>query len=301
MNRRTSFFLALMLVGCQATQTVVEPKGGSKSESSDRPSPIVPNVADNSDENPSDPQKVSEKKITAEIAKQERDQVEATRVTVAQPGSNGWRLAKVDPLAFGAMLDDASKKWSDIAGSFEMTLQNTEMRGQQLGKFLISDKSLYRIEYVDVGDPTGPNVVRADGKNKLILNGKQPVKKGLVGQPGQPLAKGMFYRLFTRQAFEPFTEGRPTWEPVLSNLKQQGYSVTLESKDMESGGVMRPFYRLIAKKPGQGLNAFEARFDGIRLVPLTMKMNATSADGKPITAEWRAIWNFNQQVKDKLI
>lgn len=290
-----------MLIGCQATQTVVEPKGGNKSESSARPSPIVPTAAENSGEKPADPQRMSEKKITAEIAKQERDQVEATKVSVAQPGSNGWKLAKIDLLAFGTMLDDASKNWSDIAGSFEMTLQNTEMRGQQLGKFLISDKSLYRIEYVDVEDPTGPNVVRADGTNKLILNGKQPVKKSLVNQPGQPLAVGTFYRLFTRQAFETFTEGRPTWEPVISDLRRQGYSVTLESKDMESGGVMRPFYRLIAKKPGQGLNAFEARFDGIRLVPLTMKMNATSADYKPITAEWRAIWNFNQKVKAKLI
>lgn len=290
-----------MLVGCQATQTVVEPKGGNNSESAVLPTPSVPPASGSSGAKPSDPQRVSGKKITAEIAKQERDQVEATKVSVAQPGSNGWKLAQIDPLAFGTMLDDASRKWSDIAGSFEMTLQNTEMRGQQLGKFLISDQSLYRIEYVDVEDPTGPNVVRADGTNKLILNGKQPVKKSLVNQPGQPLSAGAFYRLFTRQAFETFTEGRPTWGPVLSNLKQQGYSVTLESKDMESGGVMRPFYRLIAKKPGQGLNAFEARFDGIRLVPLTMKMNATSANGKPITAEWRAIWNFNQKVKAKLI
>lgn len=301
MNRFAIIVFIALLAGCQPNQSVVEPKRGgatSKPDSSNEQAQgkTPSTTAENVQKPPAAPETVKK-----QIAKQQANQAKPVQVAVGEPGTNSWKAASLDPVTFAGKLDNATKNWKQIAGSFEMTLQNTQVKGQQVGTFMIEDNSLYKIEYVDIEHPTGPNLVRADGQNRVILHGKDPMKKTPVAQQGSAAEVKRFYTLFSRQVFETFTEGRPTWKPIMENLSQEGFKITLESKNMESGGVMRPFYRLIATKPGIGLNAFEARFDGIRLVPLTMKMNATDPKGKPIVAEWRSIWNFNQKVKDKLV
>ncbi|MBL8060254.1 MAG: hypothetical protein JNK63_06015 [Chthonomonas sp.] len=296
---------AILLAGCQPQQSVVEPKDEHVQRETtttpiDPTGSTGPTATTEPKETEQDPAKTTEE-VKKQLSQREAEQSRPVQVLVAKPGSNGWVPAGVEVAAFAVKLDKATENWKQVAGSFEMTLQNTKVKGKQIGTFLIEDKSLYKIDYVDVDYPTGPNLMRADGTNRTIHNGSKPVKKMPLGQKGEAPDVKHLHTLFSRQIFETLTEGRPTWEPVIDHLKKSGFKVTLESKNMESGGVMRPFYRLIATKPGIGLNAFEARFDGIRLVPLTIRVNATEPNNKPIVAEWRAIWNFNQKVKDRLV
>ncbi len=223
---------------------------------------------------------------------------------IVKPGTDGWSASTLTLADFAKRVDDAIGQLTDVAGGFEVELRNGELEGSQNGAIWISDPSIYRVDYVDIAAPTTLRRTTADGKSKKVLAAKgwgQPVAANKVGAPVDGKIVTELPRLFSRIVFESLTERRPTWGPLVTQLEKQGYEVTLESKNIPTGGVNRPYLRLVASRQGKGVNNFEVRLDGIRFVPLTIRMNGIDEKGRPITANWRAAWQFNQKVKEQIL
>ena len=303
----------LALSGCQTNQRVSvhpddmtpapKPNSGLPVEPAPDPTKATTPEAGTSETTPEKPEKP---RTPAQIARDKMKETAAAAVQpikVATPGSDRWQKAPISIADFAKKVDGAIAGLKGVAGGFEMDLRNAQLQGTQAGQFLIADPTIYRIDFADVDHPTGVQRYQANGKTKSVrLSDGKLVTSPLSKSPGagKP-STADFYRYFSKIAFEALAESRPTWVPLMEQFRQQGYKQSLEIKEMNSGGVMRPYYRLLMSRKGIGLNAFEARFDGIRFVPLTMKMNATDAKQRPITAEWRGEWHFNQSVKEAIL
>lgn len=312
----TCVSLILVLNGCQTNQQVslkpedMQPNRPASSPTSDENStPAVEGgTTQTSSEKTAEPSVNPAPESSPEkIAQDKLDQSNkaAIRVpSVAKPGSDGWTKANLSVSEFAAKVDLALMNLKNVAGTFEMDLRNAEMEGTQSGEFLVADSKVFRVDFVDVDHPNGISRTVADGRQRTVRTYEGISKPTPVDAKGVALdtsAVSKFYRFYSKTAFETLTEKRPTWVPLLNTLSSQGYSSSLETKQLDSGGVMRPYFRLILSRKGGGLNEFEARFDGLRFVPLTMKMRAQDAKGRPITGEWRGAWHFEQQVRDLIL
>ncbi len=225
------------------------------------------------------------------------------RPEIKPVGTDGWIALAQTPEEFGQTVDRAISSLSNVAGTFNIELRNESMEGSKSGQFLIASSAQYAIDTVDIDKPTVLNRTLANGSTKKSLSENGWTAPQAVSAQGKPVGQKVsntLSRNFSRLMFESLTERRPTWSPVLKSLEAEGFRVTLETKSISTSGVMRPYTRLVATRDGVGLNEFEVRFDGIRHVPLTVRMVSTAASGKPVTSEWRGKWKFNQKVSDEI-
>lgn len=314
-----SLIALCLIAGCSQKQGYDVPpdaKPGASNVPDERPVDIdatvpkpagEPNVASPNGQPPKADETEEPKKTSEQVGREKLAAAKEGIVkppVIVKPGTDGWSASTLTLADFAKRVDTAIGQLTDVAGGFEVELRNGELEGTQNGTFLVSDASIYRVDYVDIAAPTTLRRITANGKSKKILAAKgwgQPVAATTVGAPVDARIVAELPRMFSRIVFESLTERRATWGPMISQLEKQGYQVTLESKNIPTGGVNRPYLRLVASRKGKGANDFEVRLDGIRFVPLTIRMNGTDEKGRPITATWRGAWEFNQKVKEQIL
>lgn len=314
MNRPTLLLLAaLVLAGCQQaprpklTEEDLKPNGSGSAQTDSPSGQIEPDPGAGEPNTPQEPGSAARKPEEAPAPKTPPGMPPADRPivrppVVVKPESDGWKPVSFSQSEFTSRLDKAMTDLRDVAGSYEIELRNLELEGTQQGTFVIHDSTLYAIEGLTIDKPTAPRRFQADGEKKSALGptgwGKEIPVTALQAPPN--VTANQLVNEFPLLVFSGVFNRRPLWDKLVTNLENEGYTLHLETKDIAMQGRPRPFYRLVAKKEGSGLNTFEMRIDGIRWVPLTIRVLATGSGGKPITAEWRAQWSFNQKVEKVL-
>lgn len=229
----------------------------------------------------------------------ERPSMPTPRITPA--GTGGWMEAKLSPGEVGQKMDRALQSLKGLEAGYDVELENGEVVGTASGRIRVVDPTRYQVEYLVLADPTLSRRVLADGRQKKVFSregwSRPQSLRGGTQRSGRELVE-QFPDRFSQWVIEPLTSGQPVWSSLLPELEREGFTVEVEARQMVVNGQMRPFLRVVAERSGgsPGLQRLELRLDGVRYVPLTIRMIGQDAQQRPLKADWRARWLFNQKV-----
>lgn len=221
---------------------------------------------------------------------------------ISGAGEDGWSKAELSASELGAKLDEAIATLKDATADASISIENEELKGQLQLNIDVANPETYKIEYVLVTRPEETQVAVANGKKRSRLESSvwsapKPVASAGEAIDGRKLLS-TWADQFPSHAMRSLTDRQPTWRPLLEALErgELGFRMVVETKTMPVGGQPRPFFRVLAERPGTEQLRFEMRFDGTRFVPLTLRANRDRGPGASSKAQWTAGWKFGQKV-----
>jgi hypothetical protein len=240
-------------------------------------------------------------------AKVNRDGVPQQRAfEIDGAGQDGWRPARLTPQQLGERIDRALLSLRGAEADARMDVENERLRGRMNLEIRVASPEAFRVEYVLVSDPTVTHFTVADGNKRARFERGAWSAAAAADAPGTGAPADATIATwgdrFAGDALRTLTERRPTWAPMLSALGrgERGFRTVIETKTMPVAGQPRPFYRVLAERPGPEKVRYEMRFDGTRFVPLTMRVHRERANQPPIRAQWSAGWRFGRTVDQSL-
>lgn len=316
MNRTSSFAVAALLAaallaGCRrdepesassspnppqvATPQTMDPAGGGRSGGG-APAPDTGPVTAN-------PPAVGQTPRSPSAPRVNRDGVpQQPTFKISGAGEDGWSKSELSAAELGAKLDKAIAALKDASADANITVENEELQGQLRLNIDVANPETYKVEYVLVSNPQETHFAVANGKKrsrfeKSVWAAPKPAASQGEAVDGRKLLSTWADR-FPNDALRSLTDRQPTWGPLLQALErgELGFKMIVETKTMPVAGQPRPFYRVLAERPGAEPLRFEMRFDGTRFVPLTLRSNRERPGGRPDKAQWTAGWKFGQKV-----
>ena len=218
------------------------------------------------------------------------------KVEIAAPETMGWRTAKVDPIDLGSKFDRALSQLTDSEGAFQYFYKDAEQSGADGSNFFIGKNSAYRIDFFIANKPIGIRRIISNGVKRQILNDGWSNPSATPKTEGESDPKTIvkdWPNNFPRMIFYPVTERKTIWKPLIRGLKDQKYTIKVEVQDAMVQGKNRTLYRYIMIPPDSKLPKYEIKFDGIRMVPLTVNMVFKDTKGIENQRQWTAKWAFD--------
>lgn len=213
-----------------------------------------------------------------------------------------WTTVPTPPQELARSVDQAIFGLEGARATFLISASDDRGKGTTSGSWLVLDKDRFFIEFARSD--------RVELMKALIANGTEFATSSPTGWSNpSPLPSGWkdsvsdtwpkFISYFPLMLARPLYARTAVFEPLIQALGSKGYRVQYQVAESEYNGKTRPFARLLATPPRGGLKV-DMRFDGIRLVPLTIRLIDERA--KPIPKEylWTAEWSFEQEFEESV-
>lgn len=227
--------------------------------------------------------------------------VDPARMTIRQAGTDGWTVAAMNPRALAERIDRSLANLRGAEGQATFFQDSPRGNGSSTGQIRIADRNRFFIEYSLVRTEVDLNQIVADGNAKALYEARKwqarrPLNQALLA----PSSPDRFLTEFPRDMFASLVDGVGGWQRAVAAWTRAGYQVLVETKTMDVRGTKTPFYRLMVNRSGKAPANFEARFDGMRNLPVTVRLNARDQAGKETRLQWSAAWRFNQTIDPKV-
>ncbi len=208
-----------------------------------------------------------------------------------------WEATSTDALEVAKQLDQSVAALRNAHAKFTLSVQDEAGSGNSRGEVMIAGPNQYLVDFYRTTEPTRILRAVADGQRRATLRQDgwsevEPVPTKWSKSTERVLP--LWSRLFPRTMFRPLIEAQPVYEPLVRELRKSGFSVRYEVAEVELNGDYRPAGRILAAPPVAGRHEIEIRLDGIRMVPLTIRM-VRNAPAREII--WTASWAFDQKFK----
>lgn len=218
---------------------------------------------------------------------------------ISPAATDGWEKTDVSPTKLAETLDTSLKELKSATGRFRLVLdKGKDGAGHDQGDIVIADSTRYSIDWFRSHKLGTILRVRANGTHRRELTeagwGEIKPLSEVKSLEKLPLVK-LWKDACSKLMFRPIVDGQPIWVPLVKDFQAQGYSVRTEIKSMTVNDKPRPFYRILAFKTNPKETRYEMRFDGIRMVPLTVKIEEP---GKELV-QWSGEWSFSQAIDPK--
>lgn len=207
-----------------------------------------------------------------------------------------WSTTNVKADEIGKGLDNTIHELEDTVGQFWQTIQKGDGKGTDTGVIVIKTSNTFNIEYFPASKLGVIEKIRANSGKKAILT-----DKGWQSLPNVPASMSVgtidlatWYDNFPKLIFRPLTDGQSTWRPLMAALVNNGYKVQVELSNQKVSEDEKPFYRIVAKPKSDSNFAMEVLIDGIRRLPLTIRLTK----GKELR-QWTAQYGFHQEMDPK--
>lgn len=205
-----------------------------------------------------------------------------------------WSPTSTDALEVAKQLDQSLYELRNAEARFSIVSEDSELSGQSTGTIKIGGSGQYRLEYFRTNALNQLLLVVGNGRERRLLrnDGWGPITRVPTrwSKEASPIL-GQWNALFPRLAFRALTEAQPGYEPLVRELRQQGFEVKYEVSEFKINESYRPVGRIFATAPDRARHDIEIRLDGIRMVPLTIRMERKEPRREII---WTASWNFEQ-------
>ncbi len=224
------------------------------------------------------------------------------RVVIPKPQTSGWKYSKVDAADLGGKFDLALSKLSDVNGDFTFYYQDGTQSGEDHAKFIIGKNRKYMVEFFHANRPLGIRRIVSNGVKRQFLDEDWDIPSStptVWTNSDSKSVSNSWADNFPRLIFMPITDQKSIWKPLILGLKAKNYSTKVEVQNVQVLGRNRPFYRLIMTPPSSNMPTFEAKFDGIRMIPLTVNMLSVDKNGKKNQRQWTSRWEFSKPALPK--
>jgi len=209
-----------------------------------------------------------------------------------------WTKPKIDPMEIARRLDEAMYEMEQASGKVRLIMERSGGRGSDEGMVEIQSANRYNIDWFRTDKFGMIFKSRANGKVRRELQdqGWGPISPLPATWTKDEALTDEWSTFFPKLIFRPVIEKKPIWVPLISSLRKQGYTVALGSRNAElPDGRTRVLYQFECTSKNPKHFQITARFDGQRLVPLTVNLKRGAT-----TYRWTAEWAFNQKVDDKM-
>lgn len=288
--------VGVLLVGCQPeSQPTRANSASSVAANANAPEPSVKRTPEPEPTPTPEPEKQPEAtKAPVEAPAKVPTVADASKISPA--ATDGWSKTDVSPRKLAETLDTSLSDIKSATGRFRLVLdKGKEGAGHDQGEIVIADSTRYSIDWFRSHKLGTILRVRANGtyRRELTEKGWGPIERlsEQKSRDGLPLVK-IWKDACSKLMFRPVIDRKPIWSPLITEFQAQGYSVRTEIKTMEVNGKPRPFYRFVVFKSDPKATRYEMRFDGIRMVPLTIKIEEP---GKELV-QWSGEWSFSQPI-----
>lgn len=206
---------------------------------------------------------------------------------IKPPGASGYKPAAARLASMGAKIDKAISQLPPALIDARITFATED--GELFGKpsIKVQNPSMFRVEYNKPKSKAERSVIVGDGKAvaEQTPNGWKPRKK--KGGSATAAEVESWPVEFPALMFEPLTDGRKVWEPLMASWAQKGAKV--EEKTETVNGREVTLYRILLKqKDGQ----MEVVLDGKMMVPLTIRSDMPRKGGGRNQVMWTGRWSF---------
>jgi len=223
---------------------------------------------------------------------------------IAPPKTEGWQPAK-DAGDIGKRIDDAM---FGVKEAFVVVNMNYDDSGNKLAgraELKIRDAKQFRLEYYRPETQANLNRVIADGKARIELaNGKaKPLPKFQEPKTVAMSAKDVdeWAQNFTSEMLDAYRYDERVWASLIEALRKGvgGYQTTIEEKTASPQGQPRRYVRIVAKTKVGTPTDIEVMVDGVRYLPVAVRVVRKKADGTERKGTWSADWRFGGRHEEK--
>jgi hypothetical protein len=227
-----------------------------------------------------------------------------------------WRKSTLAPLDFAKRVDGGLLNLKGALGEAVLTARffdGAQGRAKLVNR--IRDRKTFRVEFVRIdskaSDPfLGQVMVGKAGRVHLVTStiGPKLLPAGANPkfQPANLSVVQAYPQHFTQLMFEPYVTGKSRYLPFVQALLKGdgGYSVKMESRTMQGGGVTIPQVRLFATRTPAaakklGGSTIEIVTDTTMWLPLQIRVTQTDLRGRNARYDWVSLWKGPYRFEDK--
>ena len=226
-------------------------------------------------------------------------------------GTQNWMASKLSGKELASRIGSAMRSLKATYGKTISTIKTPSGTGQVTSEIKVQDAKVYSIQFMVIGLIPETGEVRSDGKKRAFTGPNGAFKDRLPITVPSPEAKlssnqiaSNWPKKFPRLAFLGLTDAKDPWMPVISDLLsgKSGFKTEVSERTMESRGMKVRNYRIVAtRNPAAaktlGPCEIEMVFDGIRFLPVTMRVNTKFPKEGEFKIQWQSGWNFNQKFR----
>lgn len=226
-------------------------------------------------------------------------------------GTQLWTPSKMPAKELASKIGAAMKNLKATYGKTISTIKTPTGTGQVTSEVKIQDNKHYSIQYMVIGVMPETGEVRADGTRRAVTGPKGAFlerKPIFVPTPEASLSPSQISKSwpkkFPRLVFLGVTDGRDPWGPVIADLAagKNGFKTEISERTMNHQGKQFRSVRLVAKRTATAAKTLgpceiEMVFDGVRYLPVTMRVTTKLPKEGEYRVQWQSGWNFNQKFK----
>ena len=222
---------------------------------------------------------------------------------IDRPDETKWSPAK--PTAapvkkgLGAIIDEG---FANLEPAFVNVRIQCLDRGSTMNmnpQLKIQSQEKFNIQYGLPETESWINSAVANGQRRIMLTkGKQKDLGAFkADRHAPPMNLDQIQDFIERMpiaGFSSFTNDVAPWDGFVRGLQdpKNGFNVKISEQEAAPVGEERPFYRLVAKRPGSRAMEVEIIVDSKRNVPVTFRGHITYKDKKTRKLVWQAAWSF---------
>lgn len=233
------------------------------------------------------------------------------RFDIPKTGEGNWKTGGIAGTDLAARIGKAIQTMKGVEGKSRTVLKTPAGNGMVQSDVKIQDGKTYVIQFPVIKDLPEAGEIRANGRVRASRNGEGklgPQKPVATKAPeaALPPAKiaANWPKEFPRLAFLGLTDGKDAWKPLLEQLTsgKAGFNTEISKRTMEYKKRQITSYRVVARRTPAaekklGPCEMEMVFDGMRYLPVTIRVNMTDPKGHEWKVLWQAGWNFQKTFK----
>lgn len=226
-------------------------------------------------------------------------------------GTQNWTASKLSGKELASKIGSAMRSMKGTYGRTISTIKTPTGTGQVTSEIKVQDNKVYSIQFMVIGVMPETGEVRADGKRRAFTGPNGAFKDRLPITVPSPEAKlssnqiaSNWPKRFPRLAFLGLTDAKDPWVPVISDLLsgKSGFKTEVSERVSDFRGRKLRNYRIVAKRSPAAAKTLgpceiEMVFDGVRFLPVTMRVNTKYPKEGEFKVQWQSGWNFNQKFK----
>jgi hypothetical protein len=230
-------------------------------------------------------------------------QPQEQRFVIPKAGAENWKAVPPKTPAAPSVTEIATKVDTAMAGldraycEYELATQG-ELTGQVKGRIMVRKKGDVYADYRDPADPAkGFNLLRLGAKNYRVEPDK-PIIESFPEINGN-LAENFVFEMPKAIALAA-VGANGSFAQVVREFREKGMNVALERTTMDVNTKLVPFYRVLIQEKAGDEPVVEMRFDGNRMLPLTVRIVGKDRAGKRLLVQWSGRWSFNRPVDESV-
>ena len=216
---------------------------------------------------------------------------------IKAPKADGW-AASANAATLGDKMDDALATVKEALVAVNMNYDNAGNKLTGKAELKIRNSRQFRLEYYKPETEASVTRVIADGKERVQTESGKATKLPAFREPAKVTMTEKeldeWAENFTEEMFNNYREDDRIWSSLVSAWRSGvgGYKTSIEEKTMSPAGKPRKYYRVVAKTDKNRPTDIEIMVDGVRFLPVAVRVIRKNADGTLRRGTWSAEWKF---------